>query len=233
MSEAGIGRSLPETELRRAFHDRLAGVRRRVERMAADVQVSLERVTDALLLADAAVAQSIVAADAHVDAAFAWVEGEVFEIVARESPVARDLRMVIASLRVAQEIERSGDLVASIARRAPRLDPTALSGPVRLLLTQMGHEASSMFSAAAGCYATLDADRARTLRRLDDRMDDLHRRLLLELFGANQSPEPMIELGLIARFYERVADHAVVIAERVRFVVSGRMRAVDADESSG
>jgi len=217
--------------MRRSFHDELAGLRQRVERMAAVVVRGVGAVTDALLDDDAAAAAAVIAADREIDDLYPTVEGDVFELVATQTPVASDLRFLMATLRIAMEIERSGDLVASVGRRVGTLDTTALTSEVRLLLAEMGLRATSMFATAAGCYASLDADRARTLQDEDDAMDDLHRRLLECLFASSPAHVgTTVELGLIARFYERVADHAVVIGERVGFVVDGSMNAGDTDE---
>ena len=218
-------------ELRRSFHDDLAGLRTRVEEMGGVVVAGISRVTDALLERDVAAADAVIAADARIDELYPTVETDVFQLVATQAPVGRDLRFLMATLRVAMEIERSGDLVASVGRRVPTLDPAALTPPVRLLLADMGTRATAMFGRAAGAYASLDAEGARELPAEDDVMDELHRRLLLELFSSSAGPVgSIVELGLIARFYERVADHAVVIAERVGFVVDGSMNAGDADE---
>jgi phosphate transport system protein len=220
-------------ELRRTFHDDLADLRRRVEEMATVVVDGIGAVTDALLEDDRAAADRVIAADAAIDARYPTVEADVFHLVATQAPVARDLRFLMATLRVAMEVERSGDLVASVGRRVGTLDADALTSTVRLLLAEMGTRARSMFATAAGSYASLDAVRARALAAEDDAMDDLHRRLLAELFHAEtEHVGSIVELGLIARFYERIADHAVVIAERVGFVVDGSMNAADADESS-
>ncbi|MDQ3107860.1 MAG: phosphate signaling complex protein PhoU [Actinomycetota bacterium] len=218
-------------ELRRSFHDDLAELRSRVEEMAAVVVEGIRLVTDALLDGDAAAATAVVEADARIDAVYPTVETDVFHLVATQSPVARDLRFLMATLRVAMEVERSGDLVASVGRRVADLDPVALTPAVRRLLSEMGVRATAMFTTAAAAYATLDADRARALPAEDDAMDELHRRLLHELFASDGAAvASVVELGLIARFYERVADHAVVIAERVGFVVDGSMNASDSDE---
>jgi phosphate transport system protein len=220
-------------ELRRTFHDDLADLRRRVEEMATVVVDGIGAVTDALLDGDRPAADRVIAADAAIDARYPTVEADVFHLVATQAPVARDLRFLMATLRVAMEIERSGDLVASVGRRVGTLDAGALTASVRILLAEMGTRARAMFATAAGAYASLDAVRARALAAEDDDMDDLHRRLLAELFGAEaEHVGSIVELGLIARFYERIADHAVVIAERVGFVVDGSMNPSDADESS-
>lgn len=218
------------SELRRGFHDGLADVRSRVDAMGAVVVAGIGYATTALLEGDVDLASVVIAGDSEIDALYPGVESDVFELVATQSPVGRDLRFLIATLRVAMEIERSGDLVASIGKRVATLDPVTLTPAVRLLLSAMGEGASAMFSAAAAAYATLDGETARRLPAEDDAMDDLHRRLLHELFEASGPVGSVVELGLIARFYERIADHAVVIAERVCFVVDGSMNASDSDE---
>ena len=217
-------------ELRRTFHDDLAGVRSRVDDMAATVIAGIGAVTDALLEGDRQGAEAIVAADAAIDRSYPVVESDVFQLVATQAPMARDLRFLIATLRVAMEVERSGDLVASVGRRVGSIEASALTTTVRSLLRGLGDGAASMFSSAAGAYAALAADEAARIPARDDAMDDLHRDLLRELFESRGPVASVVELGLIARFYERIADHAVVIAERVRFVVDGSMNPGDADE---
>ena len=217
-------------ELRRGFHDDLANVRSRVDAMAGVVVAGLSAVTDALLDGDRAAAERVVVADAEIDRIYPTIETDVFHLVATQAPVARDLRFLIATLRVAMEIERSGDLVASIGRRVGQIDGVTLTTPVRLLIAEMGTHGTDMFRTAAGAYATLDAEMARGIAVADDAMDELHRRLLQELFESSGPVASVVELGLVARFYERVADHAVVLAERVGFVVDGSMNPSDSDE---
>jgi phosphate transport system protein len=218
-------------ELRRSFHDELAELRARVDDLTEVVVDGVGRVTDALLDGDEVAARAVIAADARIDAGYPTVEADVFHLVATQAPVARDLRFLIATLRVAMEIERSGDLVASIGRRVGTLDEAALTADVRVLLRAMGDRAAAMFASAAASYRSLDAERAHRLPVEDDAMDDLHRRLLQVLFeSSGASVGSVVELGLIARFYERIADHAVVLAERVCFVVDGSMNPGDADE---
>jgi phosphate transport system protein len=222
-----------QPELRRSFHDQLTAVHDLVSSMSAVVNDSLERVTDALLTGDADAAALVVANDAPLDDHYASVESEVHDLLARQAPVARDLRFVLAALRIAQEVERSGDLVASIARRTGRIDPVVLTPEIRAIVHEMGAEAVGMFRSAANAYAVMDPSAAARLGEWDDVMDELHRRLLVAVFALREaSLESAVELGLVARFYERIADHAVVIAERVCFAASGSMHPGDADESA-
>ncbi|HEX2850763.1 MAG TPA: phosphate signaling complex protein PhoU [Acidimicrobiales bacterium] len=222
---------MSDSELRRAFHDDVGRLRLRVESVGAQVVASIEMATTALLEADSATALEVCARDAAVDAAAVWVEREVFDLVARQAPVASDLRLVMATLRIAQDVERAGDLTASIAKRVGRMSGTSLDRGVRATIAEIGEESRALFEAAVRCYRVLDAEMAQVVIDGDDRVDELHRRLLRELFAlAGEAPETLVELGLVARFYERIADHAVVIAERVRFAAVGEMNAGDADE---
>ena len=222
-----------QPELRRSFHEQLDAIRDAVSAMTAVVEDGLDRVTEALLSGDGETAGRIVADDAPLDDIYATTEAEIHDLIARQAPVARDLRFVLAALRIAQEVERCGDLVASIARRAGRLDQDVLTPEIRAIVYEMGAEARGMFRTAATAFGELDESAAARLGEWDDVMDELHRRMLVAVFALRDvSLESAVELGLIARFYERIADHAVVIAERVCFAASGAMHPGDADESS-
>jgi phosphate transport system protein len=222
-----------QPELRRSFHEQLAAISGEVSAMTKVVEDGLDRVTEALLSGNREMAARIIAGDAPLDDIYAATETEIHDLIARQAPVARDLRFVLAALRIAQEVERCGDLVASIARRAGRLDQDVLTAEIRAIVYEMGAEALGMFHTASTAFDVLDESAAARLGAWDDIMDDLHRRMLLAVFALRDvSLESAVELGLIARFYERIADHAVVIAERVCFAASGAMHPGDADESS-
>lgn len=224
-------------ELRREFHDHLAELQHRVVEMGNVVTRGVRSATTSLLTGDAGLADAVVDADRAIDAAYPWVEAEVFDLVARQAPVARDLRFLIATMRIAANVERCGDLVASIARRSGRLDPSALSPAARAVVEEMGAVVEREFRTAMHAYAVLDTGIASDVAALEDEVDELQRRLLRELVAGGGGPrsvesvESVVDLALVARFYERVGDHAVVIAERVRFVVSGEMDPGDRDEA--
>ena len=215
-------------ELRRDFHDRLAVLHDRVGEMGLRVADGVRHATKALLSSDAGLAAEVVEADREIDAAYPWVEAEVFDVVARQSPVARDLRFVIATFRVAANIERCGDLVASIARRAEPLD-AALPGSAAEIIETMGAAVEETFRRAMQAYRVLDPELAATVAGLDVEVDELERKLLREVVKNPTDVEAVIDLVLVARFYERIADHAVVIGERVRFVALGEMDPGDRD----
>lgn len=217
-------------ELRTEFHDQLAELHRSVEAMGADVVDMVRSAVDALLEGDADRVDEVEAADAAIDAAYARVERNVYSIVIRQAPVARDLRLVVASLRVAQELERCGDLSRSIARRASRLDETVLTPRVRLLVHELGAEAVSMLAGAVRAYAVLDGVAASAVVAADEGLDEIYSTLLRELFSLRQATnEPLVEAGLVARFLERLGDHASVISARVHFINGDAFEPNDSD----
>ncbi len=217
-------------ELRTDFHDQLAELHRGVESMGADVVSMVRSAVDALLEADGHRVGEVEEADAAIDATYARVERDVYLIVLRQTPVARDLRLVVASLRVAQELERCGDLARSIARRSARLDETVLTPRVRLLVHELGAEAISMLAGAVRAYGVLDGDAASTVVAADEALDGLYAQLLRELFDLRQAAnEPLVEAGLVARFLERLGDHAAVISARVHFINGGAFEPNDSD----
>lgn len=219
------------SELRRDYHDRLALLHDNVREMGEVVVTGVRDATVALLSCDDDLAARVIAADARIDERYPWVETEVFDVVARQGPVARDLRFVIATFRIAANIERCGDLVGSIARRAARIERAALSERVRSVLEEIGAAVVATYERAMQAYAVLDPDLAESVAALDERVDDLQRELLRSLVAEPADVESAIDLALVARFYERIGDHAVVIAERVRFVARGEMDAGDRDET--
>jgi phosphate transport system protein len=217
-------------ELRSDFHDQMADLRRQVEAMGADVVGMVRSAVDALLEGDQDRVDEVEAVDAGVDAAYARVERNVYTIVLRQAPVARDLRLVVASLRVAQELERCGDLSCSIARRSTRLDETVLTPRVRLLVHELGADAVSMLAGAIRAYAVLDGVAANAVVAADKGMNALYAELLRELFSLRQAAnEPLVEAGLVARFLERLGDHAAVISARVLFINGDAFEPNDSD----
>jgi phosphate transport system protein len=204
-------------ELRRGFHDRLALLHDEVGALVDAAVEAVATATAALLEGDVARAERVAAGrDTSRELA---VEHEVFDLLALQGPLARDLRFLMASLRIAHEAELSHGLAANIAMRAGRLDRAVLTDRLRPLLYEMGAEASGLLRRAAQAYRALDERTAEGVVGSDGTVRMLHRRFLAELFALRDTPtESAVELGVVARCYERITDHAVEIAERVRFV---------------
>lgn len=211
---------MPE-ELRRAFHRDLREIDQKVIRLFALVEEGLAAATDALLAGDREAARRLVDRDALIDSLYADVEQLVQEQFARQAPLAADLRFLLSVLRIVPELERSGDLCEHIAQRAARGLSADLPPRVRGIIDQMGRVGTEMWRAAADAYADRDPDAAEALTERDDEMDELLVALTAELAGG-QVPVPVaLELALVGRFYERLADHAVNVARRVRYLARG------------
>jgi len=180
--------------------------------------------SNAFLAADAAAARQLVADDPQINelqhSIEALVERRLFDGVLN----AADLRALIAVLRIVPEVERSGDLVEHIALRTPQRLAQEIPARCRALVEEMGLIAAEMWRDAALAYASADPAAADRLRVRDDVLDDLHVSLTAQLASSGISVAIAIEMGLVARFYERLGDHAVNVARRVKdaaFVADG------------
>ncbi len=180
---------------------------------------------EALLAGDHDAARAVLEADAGLDKA-AWTsESRAYELLARQQPAGRDLRRILTVIRVSHEIERCGNLVRHVAEVTLRHQVLRLTPALRGLLGQMADEAQRLLQGATDGYVARDVAGAAALDVWDDRMDDLHRRLLSELFTARLGVEVTLELALVGRYLERIADHAVVVGGRVRYLVTGELPA--------
>jgi phosphate transport system protein len=135
--------------------------------------------------------------------------------------MAGDMRFLLSVLRVVPELERSGDLAEHVAQRAARGLADALTPRVRGLIEQMGEVTREMWREAADAWIDRDGDAAHPLTEHDDELDDLHVSLTAELVAGQLTIPVAIETALVGRFYERLGDHAVNVAHRIRFLVHG------------
>ena len=206
-------------ELRRGFHDRLAALHDEVASLTEVAAVAIEEATAALLEGDQAAADRVIAARDNGRAVM--IEQEVIDLIALQGPLARDLRLLMASLRIAHEVDLSLGLAASIAGRAGRLEPAVLTPTLRSLLYEMGADSAGLLRRAGEAYRALDEGLAYAVLAADGRVQVHHREFLKSLFALRDAPiEGAVDLGIVARCYGRVADHAVEIADRVRFVAA-------------
>jgi phosphate transport system protein len=215
------------SEGRTQFHLELARLKDDMVHMAAMVTEGVSRVTEALLRGDVAAADQIVAGDDELDLFALETEERMIEVIARQAPVASDLRQVLVDLRMVMEIERSGDLVTNIAKAIPRLQGAELNPHLRGLIDQMREQAVNLFHKAIDSYVERDAKLAAIVDELDDRLDQIHVEYLEALFAsfgtAAMTPQQGFQLAVIGRFYERIGDHAVNISERVHYMVTGQV----------
>ena len=210
--------------MRDNFHEQLDAVYDDLVEMTRLVGSAMNRATQSLFDADLSLAEQVIADDVHIDALTSKVEEDCYQVSARQQPVATDLRIIFAALRISASLERMGDLAAHVAK-ATRLSYPASAVPpqVRPTFQAMGGVAQNVVSKAGAVIATKDIELAADVARADVVMDQLHR----ELFQTVLSPtwelgvEAAINTTLLSRYYERFADHAVTIAKRVVYVVTG------------
>jgi len=191
-------------------------------RMFGLVCEGLSAASEAFLGGDRETARTVVAQDCVVDDLQRHIEDLIERrLAAGGFADARDVRLLISMLRIAPELERSGDLIEHIALRTPQRLVDGLTPRARGLLAGMASLASALWIGAADAYSDRDPSRVDDLRREDDALDDLHVELTEELSKGATSIAAAIELGLIARFYERLGDHAVNVARRIRYLTDG------------
>lgn len=208
-------------ELRRAYHDSLAGLRTQTIGIVRDAAAAVGDVTTALLARDQEAGGVIVLSARDAASRVAEVEAGVLDILAQQAPVGRDLRVVLASLRIAQVAELCLGLCRTLAERAGRGEDV-LTADLRELTYSIGAKTSALLEEANGAWIVLDEAQARAVIEAAGAVRVLHRHFLTELLGLDGVPvDSAVDLGMAARGYERLTDHAVEIAGRVVFAVTG------------
>ncbi|MDQ3569121.1 MAG: phosphate signaling complex protein PhoU [Actinomycetota bacterium] len=212
-------------ETRRRYHEELHQLKVDTVRMAAMAAEQIAGGTEALLAGDLSGAEGVIAGDQEIDDLFHSVEENAYHVLARQSPMASELRTIIATLRVVHEIERCGDLMVNVAKATRRLYPYGLDPKVRGLLERMGAQAGDQLRLAVVAFDDGDVVQAAAVEDMDDVMDDLTKALFRTIFAVGAPDESAlqraVQVALIGRYYERIADHAVNVSHRVRFVVTG------------
>ena len=204
-------------EHRHEFQHELDVIEDKVVELFATVPEDLPRATDALLSGNSEEVQRLTERDQSIDDIYPKLE-ELADRELLQAPLASDLRFLVSVLRVVPELERSHDLVVSIARRASYILSEDLSPRTRGLVEQMGNVASDMWLQAVDSWRKRDRSAAAALDERDDEMDDLFASLMAELGSGRMTLPVTMEMTLVARFYERLADHAVNIARRVVYL---------------
>ena len=210
-------------EIRVAFHRELDDIDEKVVRLFALVGEGLQAATEAFLASDREAAKGIIDRDKEiVDSLYNDIEELVQRQFFLQSPMAQDLRFLLSVLRIVPELERSADLAEHIAQRAARGLSGELTPRVRGLVEQMGRVGATMWRDAAEAYGERDAASADQLKEDDDELDELHVSITAELVSGKLSVPVALEMALVARFYERLGDHAVNIAQRIRYMAVGQ-----------
>jgi phosphate transport system protein len=210
--------------IRSVFQDELDNVSQSLVDLTAMVSTSMTKATTAILSCDLKLAEEVIATDVKIDDYQHETDSRIIDIIARQQPVARDLRALVAALRMGSDLERMGDLSNHVAKVARLRHPNAAVPPELVAIIQaMGVAAVAITEKTGVVIATRNTEMALEIERDDDVMDDLHRKLIAVLIEPTwkHGIETAIDLTLLGRYYERYADHAVSISRRVYFLVTG------------
>jgi phosphate transport system protein len=210
--------------MREEFRAELAEVSHLLVKMADEVRSLMRRATVALLDANAGIGEGVLVGDGAVNDLYHEVETKVYDLLARQAPVASDLRLVVTALHIASDIERMGDLAKHVAKTALRRHPApAVPEDLVDMFRDMADVADGIAGKISVVLASPDAAKAAELESDDDAMDELQKGLFVVLLGAawRHGVEAAIDGALLGRFYERYADHAVNAGHHMYFFVTG------------
>ena len=210
--------------MRDAFHDDLDSIGQTLIDMGQRVGRSMELATTALLTADLQLAEQVISDDDYIDTMQHDLDAKTLSLLARQQPVAGDLRTLVTSLRMSADIERMGDMshhIAKIARM--RYPEKAVPPELASTIHEMGNVARRIIEKTTHVIESRDLQSAVEIEKDDDEMDKLHRKLFVTLLADSwpHGTETAIDMTLLGRYYERCADHAVSVARRVYFLVTG------------
>lgn len=216
--------------MRHAYHVQLQTVVEDLVEMSRLVCTAVRHATQALLTADIQLAEQVISADGTIDDATDDIEQRCFSLLARQAPVATELRTVVAALRMVTELGRMGDLAAHVAKIARmRYPDRALPAPLENNFVRMAEIAEQMVARAGTTLRTRNVHVARELAEVDEEMDELRRAQFRILLGEDWTHgiEAAVDVALLGRYYERIADHAVSMGRRLIYVVTGQIAGDD------
>ena len=211
--------------MRTAYHEQLEALTDQLGEMCGLAGAAMERATQALLQADLVLAEQVITDHEQIAAMSGRAEEAAFVLLALQAPVAGDLRAIVSSIQIVADVDRMGALALHVAKIARRRHPQhALPEEVNGYFAEMGRVAVELGHAAQEVLETRDPEKAARIREEDDAMDDLHRHLFTVLMDREwkHGVAAAVDVTLLGRFYERFADHAVEVANRVIFQVTGK-----------
>lgn len=211
--------------MRIAFTEELQFISDQLVEMAGLTAVALDQATAALLEADLDKAEAVISADEHIDAVRRDLDTRAVDALARQQPVATDLRTLVTAMRMSADLERMGDLARHVAKLARLRYPNqVLPESLTAMFTRMSEVAEALVTEAARIIKDNDVEAVAQLKVTDDEMDELHRDVFKALLDADWADgvQAAIDATLLSRYYERFGDHAVSIAQRVVYLVTGQ-----------
>ncbi len=210
--------------MRTAFHEQLETLTQTLSDMCGLAGLAMDRATKALLEADLSMAEQVITDHDQIAEMQKQAEETAFVLLALQSPVAGDLRLVVGSLQNVADAERMGGLALHVAKIARRRHPNhVLPDEVRGHFTEMGRVAVELGDSAKDVVVSRNSTQAAEISREDDAMDQLHQQLFNVLMDSEwkHGVAAAVDITLLGRFYERFADHAVEIGRRVVFEATG------------
>lgn len=201
--------------------------------LAAHVAEVIPRATECLVDNHLELADEVIKGDDVLDDLAVEIEEKSYRTIALQNPVASDMRAIVTAVKLTAEYERSGDLAVNICKGVRRSFGLSLGPELRGLIAQMSEEAVRLTRLSVDAYAEANAGLAAALDDIDDRLDDLQGDFITAIFAAHDTGEltlqQTVQLALIARYYERIGDHAVNIGEMVQYMVTGQARGAGDD----
>jgi len=210
--------------IRSVFQEELDGVSQSLVDLSNMVSDSIHKATEALIEADLKIAEEVISNDEKIDLYQHDLDTRIIDIIARQQPVASDLRALVTALRMSADLERMGDLSHHVAKVARLRHPENVLPPeLKDLVNHIGSVAENISRKIPTVIETRDTELALQLERDDDEMDKLHRQLIGSMSNNTwaHGVESAIDVTLLGRYYERFADHAVSVSRRVYFLVTG------------
>jgi phosphate transport system protein len=211
--------------IRSVFQDELDGVSQTLFELSVMVSDSMAKATRAIMEKNLQLAEEVISFDENIDTVQHDLDARIIDIIARQQPVASDLRALVTALRMSADLERMGDLAHHVAKVVRLRHPApAVPDAVVNLLEAMGVVAEKIATKTGVVISTRDTVMAAQVEKDDDEMDLLHRQLISALIAPTweHGVETAIDLTLLGRYYERYADHAVSVSRRVIFLVTGK-----------
>jgi phosphate transport system protein len=220
-------------ETRTVFHEELASITEDVAHLGALAREAIQAGTETFLDADLMAIEAVISADGAIDSLSHSIEARTCQILAQQQPMAVDLRLLVAVLRIIHELERIGDNMVNVTKATRRLYPYQLDPRVRGLIQRMREQATAQLQVAIESFVERDEKKAAALDDMDDAMDQLQKELFRVIFEIHSTEDVALQravtLALVGRYFERVGDLSVNVGERVRYMVTGEFRYRDGE----
>jgi phosphate transport system protein len=210
--------------MREVFQQELAEVQERLVEISGLVAISIEKATRAFNESDVSLAEEVIADDDKIDDLTVELDELAITILARQQPVARDLRIVVSALRISASLERMGDMSTHIAQLARyRFPDKVIPKSLRPTFRQMGALDVEIANMLTELLTSEDVKLAETIRNEDDKVDALHLSVFDAVLGETWKGQAAdtVDATLASRYHERFADHAVSIAKKVQYLATG------------